>query len=149
LEKADGAVCFEVPFEGLPVTNITSESPLAPRSYSSLLFTPGLRFESDDIFGGFLPFNVVGIGLGPARYLSSRGLISGATAEQERTTTWVLRAEIGGQIPLPNHLGLRMGIVGDIGGLPAWFRDTGSVLPQGEHLGSSRVGGFGALYFRR
>ena len=149
LNKGESTVCFEIPVDGIPVTQITSPNPTAPRSYSTLTLTPGLRFESNELPGGFLPLNFIAIGLGAARHISSGTLLDGTTAErQQRATTVGLRVDLGLKVRLRERVGLRVGVVGIGGEEPEWFQRLG-VLPAGASLSGDRFGGYGMLYIRR
>ena len=53
LLEGDSAVCGEMPVDGIPAASIISPNPAAPRSYLTLALTPGLRFESNKLPGGF------------------------------------------------------------------------------------------------
>ena len=142
LDKDAIVACIESPVDILPHTAITSVSSTAPRSYSSLLITPGVRLRSKKAPGGFLPVNYFSIGAGPAHYVASRPLLDGTTAaEQPRTTTWVIRGELGIDVDVTNRLGLRGGVLVQGGGLPAWLDKSAGVAPEGERLPDERVGG--------
>jgi hypothetical protein len=148
LDKGESAVCFEIPVDGIPITKITSPNHAVPRSYSTLALTPGLRFESDELPGGFLPLNFIAIGLGAARYVSSGTLLDGTAAERQRATTVSVRVDLGLNVRLRERLGLRVGVFGAGGEEPEWFQRLG-VLPAGESLNGDRFGGYGVLYIRR
>ena len=142
LDKDAIIACIESPVDILPHTAISSLSSSAPRSYSSLLITPGVRLRSKRSPGGFLPVNYFSIGAGPARYVASRLLLNGTTAaNQQRTTTWVIRGELGIDVHVTNRLGLRSGVLVQSGGLPAWFKKSAGVVPEGAHFPDERVGG--------
>jgi hypothetical protein len=150
LDKGKSQVCFEVPLDGIPAATIASPNPRAPRSFSTLALTPGLRFESNQLPGGFLPLNFIAIGLGAARYVSSSTLLDGTmTAEPERATTVGIRVDLGLKVRLRERVGLRVGVFAADGDLPTWFQQLGNVVPEGSDLGDVRLGGYGVLYIRR
>ncbi len=146
LDKGTSHVCVEIPIDGMPSSAIVSPNLSAPRSYSTLLLTPGVRFGSDELPLGFLPINFFSIGLGAARYVSSTQLLDGRTASSERATTFAVRVEGGLNVKLNQRLGLRAGVYLGDGDLEAWLQQL-AVVPESESPGQ-RVGGYGLLYLR-
>ena len=104
--KATSHVCIEIPIDGISTSEIVSPNLSAPRSYSTLLLTPGVRFGSDELPFGFLPLNFFSIGLGAARYVSSTQLLDGRTAPSERATTFAVRVDGGLNVKLNQRLGI-------------------------------------------
>lgn len=141
LNKREGSVCFEVPVDGIPVTNFTIPNPAAPQSYSVLSITPGLRFEFADLPSGF-----IAIGFGAARYTSSARRRDWTTVERQRATTVSLRVDLGFTVRVQGPLGLRVGAFLVGGEEPEWFQQLG-VLPAGGTL-SDRFGGYGVFWVR-
>ena len=148
LDKGGSAVCFEIPVDWSPTAKIASPSPTAPQSFSTLVLTPGVRFESNELPGGFLPLNFIAIGVGAARYVSSSMLLDGTTTEPKRATTVGIRVDLGLNVRLRERLGLRIGAFAADGDLPAWFQQLGNVLPEGSEVSEPRIGGYGVLYIR-
>jgi hypothetical protein len=148
LDKGESTLCFEIPVDGFPMTKIASANPTAPRSYSTLALTPGVRLESNGLPGGFLPINFIAIGLGAARYVSSGTLLDGTTAERQRATMIAVRVDLGLKVDVGQRLGLRFGVFGTGGGEQEWFQRLG-VLHAGESVSGNRGGGYGVVYIRR
>lgn len=75
---------FEVPVIVAPRTGVRSDNFLLPRTYSTVIFTPGLKLK---VFpgGGFSPYVVSGIGLG--RFSASDTNINGTPNTGDRTNT--------------------------------------------------------------
>jgi opacity protein-like surface antigen len=75
---------FELPVIVAPRTGVKSDNFLLPRTYSTLIFTPGLKLK---VFpgGGFSPYVVSGIGLG--RFSASDTNINGSPNTGDRTNT--------------------------------------------------------------
>jgi hypothetical protein len=140
---------LEVPVDGIPSAKIASPNLRAPRSFSTLAVTPGLRFEANQLPGGWLPLNFIGVGIGAARYAASSTLLDGTTAEPQQATNVGIRVDLGLKVRLRERLGLRVGVVASGGGLRAWFRQLGNVVPEGSDPGDARFGGYGVLYIRR
>jgi hypothetical protein len=107
-----------------------------------------VRFESNELPGGFLPLNFIAIGVGAARYVSSSTLLDATTTEPERATTVGIRVDLGLSVRLKERLGLRIGAFAADGDLPAWFQRLGTVLPEGAEISGPRIGGYGVLYIR-
>ena len=145
-DKGTSHVCIEIPIDSIPNSEIVSPNLSVPRSYSTLLMTPGVRFASNELPFGFLPLNFFSIGLGAARYVSSTQLLDGRTASSERSTTFAIRVEGGLNVRLNQRLGLRAGVYFGDGDLEAWLQQLAAV-PESESLGE-RVGGYGLLYIR-
>jgi hypothetical protein len=148
LDKAKSEVCFEIPFDATPAAKVASPDSRAPRSFSTLTLTPGVRFESNQLPGGFLPLNFIAIGLGAARYASSSTLLDGTRAEPVRATTVGIRVDLGLNLRLRERLGLRVGVFAADGDLPAWLHKLGKVVPESSDLRGERMGGYGVLYVR-
>lgn len=146
LDKGASHVCIDIPLDGIPSSEMVSPNLSAPRSYSTLLLTPGVRFGSDELPLGFLPVNFFSIGVGAARYVSSTQQLDGRTAPRERTTTFAIRVEGGLNVKLSQRLGLRAAVYFGDGDLEAWLQQL-AVVPESERLGE-RVGGYGLLYVR-
>jgi hypothetical protein len=91
---------FEIPVIVAPRTGVKSDNFLLPRTYSTLIFTPGLKLKVLPR-GGFSPYIVSGIGLG--RFSQSDTTINGAPNTGDRSnTTFVFN--FGGGVDL-NVLG--------------------------------------------
>jgi hypothetical protein len=148
LDKQKSEVCFEIPLDGMPAAKIASPDARAPRSFSTLTLTPGVRFESNQLPGGFLPLNFIAIGLGAARYASSRTLLDGTRAEPLRATTVGIRVDLGLKVRLRERLGLRVGVFATDGDLQAWLQQLGVVVPKGSNLRGERIGGYGVVFIR-
>ena len=91
---------WELAITGAPRTGVKSSNVLLPRTYSTLIFTPGLKLK---IFpgGGFSPYLVGGAGVG--RFSQSGTNINGSPNTADRSnTTWVFN--FGGGVDL-NVLG--------------------------------------------
>ena len=73
---------FEIEITGAPRTGVKSSNVLLPRTYSTLIFTPGLKLK---VFprGGFSPYLVSGVGLG--RFSQSSTLINGSPNTGDRS----------------------------------------------------------------
>jgi hypothetical protein len=134
--------CLEFPVDWIPVTKITSTNSAVPRSYSTLLLTPGWRGEAP--FGLF-----VSVGIGVVRYVSSGMRLDGTAAPSERTMSVAGRFDFGPNLPLSERWGLRVGALLLFAGPPAWFEGPGGVLPAGESVEGYRFGGYGTFYIRR
>jgi opacity protein-like surface antigen len=78
------SVHFEIPVIVAPRVGVKSDNFFLPRTYSTLLFTPGLKLK---VFpgGGFSPYVVSGIGLG--RFSESGTNINGTPNTGDRTRT--------------------------------------------------------------
>ncbi len=92
---------FEIPVVVAPRTGVKSDNFLLPRTYSTLIFTPGLKLK---VFpgGGLSPYLVGGVGLG--RFSQSDTNIDGSpnTAGDRTNTSFVFN--FGGGVDL-NILG--------------------------------------------
>src|SRR3989442_4243177 len=75
---------FEIPVIVAPRTGVKSDNFLLPRTYSTLIFTPGLKLKVHP-GGGFSPYLVSGIGLG--RFPQSDTNINGSPNTGDRTNT--------------------------------------------------------------
>jgi opacity protein-like surface antigen len=75
---------WELAIAGAPRTGVKSSNVLLPRTYSTLIFTPGLKLK---IFpgGGFSPYLVSGVGLG--RFSQSGTNINGSPNTGDRSNT--------------------------------------------------------------
>ena len=75
---------FEIPIIVAPRTGVKSDNFLLPRTYSTLIFTPGLKLK---VFprAGFSPYIVSGVGLG--RFSLSDTTINGAPVTGDRSNT--------------------------------------------------------------
>ena len=75
---------WELAITGAPRTGVKSSNVLLPRTYSTLIFTPGLKLK---IFpgGGFSPYLVSGVGLG--RFSQSGTNINGSPNTGDRSNT--------------------------------------------------------------
>lgn len=95
------SVHFEIPVVVAPRTGVKSDNFFLPRTYSTLIFTPGLKLK---VFpgGGLSPYVVGGVGLG--RFSQSDTNINGTpnTAEDRTNTSFVFN--FGGGVDL-NVLG--------------------------------------------
>jgi hypothetical protein len=78
------SVHFEIPVIVAPRTGVKSDNFFLPRTYSTLIFTPGLKLK---VFpgGGLSPYVVSGIGLG--RFSESSANINGTPNTGDRTNT--------------------------------------------------------------
>ena len=75
---------WELAIAGAPRTGVRSSNVLLPRTYSTLIFTPGLKLK---IFpgGGFSPYLAGGVGLG--RFSQSGTNINGSPNTGDRSNT--------------------------------------------------------------
>jgi len=75
---------WELAIAGAPRTGVKSSNVLLPRTYSTLIFTPGLKLK---VFpgGGFSPYLVSGAGLG--RFTQSGTNINGSPNTGDRSNT--------------------------------------------------------------
>ena len=75
---------WELAITGAPRTGVKSSNVLLPRTYSTLIFTPGLKLK---LFpgGGFSPYLVGGVGLG--RFSQSGTNINGSPNTGDRSNT--------------------------------------------------------------
>jgi opacity protein-like surface antigen len=75
---------WELAITGAPRTGVKSSNVLLPRTYSTLIFTPGLKLK---VFpgGGFSPYLVSGVGLG--RFSQSGTNINGSPNTGDRSNT--------------------------------------------------------------
>ncbi|HEY8459079.1 MAG TPA: hypothetical protein VIM99_01795 [Blastocatellia bacterium] len=78
------SVHFEIPVVVAPRTGVKSDNFFLPRTYSTLLFTPGLKLKAFP-GSGFSPYAVGGIGLG--RFSESDSNINGTPNAGDRTNT--------------------------------------------------------------
>lgn len=75
---------FEIAVTGVPRTGVRSNNVLLPRTYSTLIFTPGLKLKAFP-GGGVSPYAVAGVGLG--RFSSSDTNIAGGPVTGDRSNT--------------------------------------------------------------
>ena len=75
---------WELNLAGAPSRDLTSSNVLAPRSYSSLFITPGLKLKLLPAVG-FSPYGVLGVGY--ARYGTSSSQINGQPNAGEGSTS--------------------------------------------------------------
>ena len=75
---------FELAVTGVPRTGVRSDNFLLPRTYSTLIFTPGLKLKAFP-GGGFSPYVVAGAGLG--RFSLSDTTIAGSPITGDRSNT--------------------------------------------------------------
>lgn len=75
---------FEIAVTGVPRTEVRSDNFLLPRTYSTLIFTPGLKLKAFP-GGGFSPYVVGGVGLG--RFSQSDTNIAGGPVTGDRSNT--------------------------------------------------------------
>jgi opacity protein-like surface antigen len=74
----------ELAITGAPRTGVKSSNVLLPRTYSTLIFTPGLKLKLLP-GGGFSPYLVSGVGLG--RFSQSSTNINGSPNTADRSNT--------------------------------------------------------------
>jgi opacity protein-like surface antigen len=75
---------FEIAVTGVPRTGVRSDNVFLPRTYSTLMFTPGLKLKAFP-GGGFSPYVVAGAGLG--RFSLSDTNIAGGPLTGDRSNT--------------------------------------------------------------
>ena len=91
---------FELAVTGVPRTGVRSDNFLLPRTYSTLIFTPGLKLKAFP-GGGFSPYVVGGVGVGRFS-LSDTNIAGGPVPGDGSNTSFVFN--YGGGVDL-NILG--------------------------------------------
>jgi opacity protein-like surface antigen len=99
------ALYFEFPLAGTPRTKVTATNALAPRSYSSLFFTPGIKLK---LLPGakYSPFAMMGVGV--SHFNDSSTLTNGqANPNQDSSTKGVFDFGAGIDVHVFSILSIR------------------------------------------
>jgi opacity protein-like surface antigen len=109
---------FELAVIGAPRTGVKSDNFLVPRTYSTLIFTPGLKLKVLP-GSGFSPYVVSGIGLG--RFSLSDTNINGSPVTGDRSnTTFVFDFGGGVDLNVVGPLSIRGEVRDFIAGTPSF-----------------------------